>query len=81
MRQNEYSKSRMSEALLLINNVPALSQDETMGQIVVEILRAGENLNRKEICKKLVDRIELAESAEDVKHFEQLIMLVLKSEF
>lgn len=81
MRQNEYSKSRMSDALLLINNVPALSQDETMGQIVVEILRAGENLNRKEICKKLVDRIELAENAEDVKHFEQLILLVLKSEF
>ncbi len=80
MRQNEYSKSRMSDTLFLINNVPALSQDETMGQIVVEILRAGADLNRKEICKKLVDRIELAASAEEVKYFERLILLVLKSE-
>ncbi|EIC84977.1 hypothetical protein [Serratia sp. M24T3] len=80
MRQSEFSKSKMGDALFLLNNVPALSQDETMGQIVVEILRAGENLNRREILKKLVGRIELAASAEDVKHFEQLILVVLKSE-
>lgn len=80
MRQNEFLKSRMSDALFLINNVPALSQDETMGQIVVEILRAGENLDRRGICKKLVERIERAASAEDVQHFEKLILLVLKSE-
>ncbi|WP_312830088.1 regulatory protein YcgZ, partial [Pantoea anthophila] len=30
------------------------SQQETLGQVVVEILNAGQNVNRKSICTKLL---------------------------
>ncbi|MEG3136131.1 regulatory protein YcgZ [Rouxiella sp. T17] len=77
MRQDKYSAPSLSDAHLF-NNVPVLSQDETMGQIVVEILRAGKNLNRKALCSKLLRRIEVAGSAEEEKHYQQLIHLVLE---
>jgi len=45
------------------------SEEETMGQIVVEILTAGRNLNRKALCDKLLNRIETAKSGEQEKHY------------
>ncbi|WAT02116.1 regulatory protein YcgZ [Rouxiella chamberiensis] len=77
MRQDKYSALPLSDAHLF-NRVPVLSADETMGQIVVEILRAGKNLNRKALCSKLLRRIEVAGSAEEEKHYQELIRLVLE---
>ncbi len=77
MRQDEYGKSQVSDAQYL-NNVPLFKQDETMGQIVVEILRAGKNLNRKALCSRLLHRIEVAGSAEEERHYQELIRLVLE---
>lgn len=60
------------------NNVPNLAIDETMGRIVVEILEAGKNLNRKALCDKLLRRIEVAGSAAEEKHYQKLIRMVLE---
>ncbi|ADP12397.1 conserved uncharacterized protein YcgZ [Erwinia sp. Ejp617] len=49
------------------------SQQETLGQIVVEILRSGRHLNRKAICSKLLTRLELASGSEQERHYQQLI--------
>lgn len=52
------------------------SQQETLGQIVAEILRAGKNLNRTAVCTRLVRRIELAGSAEEEQHYRELLGLL-----
>lgn len=36
------------------------TQQETLGQVVVEILSDGRNLNRKSLCTKLLSRLEKA---------------------
>lgn len=56
------------------------SQQETLGQIVVEILRSGRNLNRKAICAKLLSRLQLASSAEQEQHYQALIALLFGRE-
>ncbi|MBV4366014.1 regulatory protein YcgZ [Erwinia sp. BNK-24-b] len=56
------------------------SQQETLGQIVVEILRSGRNINRKAICSKLLRRLELASDAEQEKHYHELIGMLFGRE-
>ncbi|WP_034917819.1 MULTISPECIES: regulatory protein YcgZ [Erwinia] len=51
-------------------------QQETLGEIVVEILQSGCSLNRKAICSKLLQRLELASGSEEEKHYQQLIALL-----
>ncbi|HAB23719.1 MAG: regulatory protein YcgZ [Pantoea sp.] len=53
-------------------------EQETLGQIVVEILRAGKQLNRKTLCTKLLARLELAASPEEEQHYQKLISLLFK---
>lgn len=77
MRQNEYGNPQLSDVQFL--GSPAVpTQGETMGQIVVEILQAGKNLNRKALCSALLRRIETSGSAEEEKHYQELIRLVLE---
>jgi len=52
------------------------SQQETLGQVVVEILNAGQNVNRKSICTKLLRRRETASSPEEERHYHALISLL-----
>ena len=52
------------------------SQQETLGQVVVEILNAGQNVNRKSICTKLLRRLETASSQEEERHYHALISLL-----
>lgn len=56
------------------------SQQETLGQIVVEILRSGRNINRKAICSKLLRRLELASDAGEEKHYHELIGMLFGRE-
>ncbi|WP_427004054.1 regulatory protein YcgZ [Pantoea eucrina] len=58
------------------SKVSVPGQQETLGQIVVEILRAGKNLNRKAICTKLLRRLEVAASVEEERHYQALIGLL-----
>lgn len=80
MRQNGYTPNS-SEALAQYFSEASLpSQQETLGQIVVEILKEGRNLNRKSLCTKLLRRLELSGSAEEEHHYHQLIGLLFARE-
>ncbi|MFO6299971.1 regulatory protein YcgZ [Rahnella selenatireducens] len=54
------------------------SDEEAMGRIVVELLTAGKNLNRKNLCAKLLILVETASSADEERQYMQLIRLVLE---
>lgn len=54
----------------------AQMQQDTMGMITLEILRAGKNLNRKNICTKLIARLDCADGPEDEEHLQTLIALL-----
>lgn len=51
-------------------------QQEMLNNIVEEILGAGQNLNRKSICNKLLGRLELASSPEEQSRYHTLIGLL-----
>ncbi|WP_336220377.1 regulatory protein YcgZ [Citrobacter amalonaticus] len=55
-------------------NLP--TQQETLGQVVVEILTDGKSLNRKSLCTKLLSRLEQANSQEEEHHYHTLIGLL-----
>jgi len=59
-----------------ISEATAQTQQETLGLIVVEILRAGKSLNRKTICASLLRRIEAAATPEEERHYQTLIGLL-----
>lgn len=77
MRQSNSLLSSSEDIARYFREASLPSQQETLGQIVVELLRAGKNVNRKGICTKLVRRLELASTTEEEKHFQQLIGLLL----
>jgi len=52
------------------------SQQETLGAIVVEVLRSGRTLSRKAICLRLIARLEKASSPEEEQHLQELVSLL-----
>jgi hypothetical protein len=76
MRQNKHDDMSPDASPSLYSQV--FSKEETMGRVVVEILEAGKNLNRKALCSKLLNRVESAGSEEEEKHYMKLIRLVLE---
>ncbi|MFU9135886.1 regulatory protein YcgZ [Erwinia tasmaniensis] len=73
MRQDSSNPVVEADIRRYFNESVMPTQQETMGQIVVEILRAGGNLNRKALCTKLLRRLELASGSEQEKHLQELI--------
>ncbi|HCX00288.1 MULTISPECIES: regulatory protein YcgZ [Pantoea] len=63
----------ISDTVRYISNAAQPSQQETLGQVVTEILRAGQNLNRKALCSRLIRRLELASGPEEEQQLHQLI--------
>ncbi|MBC0854852.1 regulatory protein YcgZ [Pantoea stewartii] len=53
-----------------------LSQQETLGAIVVEVLRSNRTLSRKSICLLLIARLKKASSPEEEQHLKQLVSLL-----
>ena len=80
MRQNGHAPEAISDIARYFNQASQPSQQETLGEIVVEILRAGHNLSRKAICSKLLSRLELASTAEEESHLHELIGLLFRRE-
>lgn len=76
MRQNSHNGMSADMSSSLYNQV--FSEEESMGRVVVEILQAGKNLNRKALCSKLLNRVEAAGSEEEEKHYMKLIRMVLE---
>ncbi|MCK3297194.1 regulatory protein YcgZ [Escherichia coli] len=54
------------------------TQQETLGEIVTEILKDGRNLSRKSLCAKLLCRLEQATGEEEQKHYNALIGLLFE---
>lgn len=52
------------------------TQQETLGEIVTEILLDGRNLNRKALCTKLLKRLEHASDTEEENHYNVLIRML-----
>ncbi|KGT89106.1 MULTISPECIES: regulatory protein YcgZ [Enterobacterales] len=78
MRQNGYTPNSSEAIAQYFNKASLPSQQETLGQIVVEILREGKNLNRKSLCTKLLRRLEISSNAEEEHHYHQLIGLLFE---
>ena len=79
MRQNVTKfPDSASDIALYFSKASAPTQQETLGQIVVEILRAGKNLNRKAICTKLLRRLETVASLEEERHYQTLIGMLFE---
>ncbi|ERH63454.1 MULTISPECIES: regulatory protein YcgZ [Pantoea] len=79
MRQNVAKfPDSASEIARYFSRATAPTQQETLGQIVVEILRAGKNLNRKAICTKLLRRLEVAANYEEERHYQTLIGMLFE---
>lgn len=76
MRQNGYVPDSAGAIALCFSENTIPSQQETLGGIVVEILRDGKTLNRKMLCTKLLNRLEQAQDAEQQNHYHQLIGLL-----
>lgn len=69
MRQNVV----ISDTVRYMSDVTLPSQQETLGQVVTEILRAGQNLNRKALCSRLIRRLEQATGPEEEQQLHLLI--------
>ncbi|WP_311790139.1 MULTISPECIES: regulatory protein YcgZ [Pantoea] len=63
----------ISDTVRYISNAAQPSQQETLGQVVTEILRAGQNLNRKALCSRLIQRLEQASGPEEERQLQLLI--------
>ncbi|MGK3122583.1 regulatory protein YcgZ [Candidatus Pantoea formicae] len=80
MRQDKNLSSTLDAIARYFNEASLPSQQETLGKIVVEILRSGRSLSRKTLCTKLICRLEQADSPEEELHLQQLIGLMFTSE-
>ncbi|HAT24394.1 MAG: regulatory protein YcgZ [Pantoea sp.] len=69
MRQNVI----IADTVRYIGTTALPSQQETLGQVVTEILRAGQNLNRKALCSRLIRRLEQATGPEEEQQLHLLI--------
>ncbi|MFK3710787.1 MULTISPECIES: regulatory protein YcgZ [Leclercia] len=76
MRQNGFAPTTANAIAQYFNKANQPSQQETLGQIVVEILREGKILNRKAICTRLLYRMEQASDREEESRYQTLIGLL-----
>ncbi|MBB1200992.1 two-component-system connector protein YcgZ [Enterobacteriaceae bacterium 89] len=78
MQQNGYIPDTADAIARYFNKANLPTQQETLGQIVVEILNDGRNLNRKALCTKLLGRLEQASCVEEEGHYNQLIGMLFE---
>ena len=78
MRENGYTPNTANAITQYFNKANQPSQQETLGQIVVELLREGKILNRKAICTRLLYRMEQATDQEEESRYQTLIGLLFE---
>ena len=76
MRQNSYIPDSGNAIVQYFEKAALPTQQETLGQIVVEILSDGRHLNRKNLCTKLLSRLYKASGPEEESHYHALIGLL-----
>ncbi|MFG1172672.1 regulatory protein YcgZ [Erwiniaceae bacterium CAU 1747] len=78
MQQNSYVPATANAIARYFDKADQIEQQETLGEIVVEILTDGRSLNRKSICTKLLCRLENASDSEEESHYQTLIGLLFE---
>ncbi|WP_380177535.1 regulatory protein YcgZ [Kalamiella sp. sgz302252] len=56
------------------------SHQETLGQVVMEVLKSGITVNRQSICARLLSRLAEIKQPELEKHHHELIALLFGRE-
>ncbi len=80
MHQNGYLPDTTNAFIRYIDTADLPTQQETLGEIVVDILKDGRHLNRKSLCTKLLSRLEQASTPEEERHYQMLINLLFGHE-
>ena len=78
MQQNSYITNSSNAIARYFDKASQPSQQQTLGEIVREILCDGRSLNRKAICSKLLCRLETASSPKEETHYQTLIGLLFE---
>ncbi|HKS35060.1 MAG TPA: regulatory protein YcgZ [Enterobacteriaceae bacterium] len=78
MRQNGYIPDTANAITRYFNKAALPTQQEILGNIVMEILREGRNVSRKAICTKLLHRVEAASDRDEVAHYHTMIGLLFE---
>lgn len=60
----------------VMQNVP--SREETLGDIVMALLRSGQIISKRTLCLKLIARIETATDPVTEAHLNDLLKLILR---
>ena len=60
-----------------IRGIP--SREETLGDIVLALLRSGQIISRRTLCLKLIGRIEAATDPAMQAHLSGIIRLILRN--
>ena len=76
MRENGFVPNTANAITQYFNKASQPTQQEALGQIVVEILREGKVLNRKAICTKLLSGMEKASDFDEESRYQTLIGLL-----
>ncbi|ERM09612.1 hypothetical protein L584_14915 [Pantoea agglomerans Tx10] len=76
MQLNLSSTCSNSDIADYFSRANLLSQQETLGSVVAEILRSGQTLNRKAICLRLIVRLDKASSDAEEQQLHALIELL-----
>lgn len=72
MQQNGYIPDTANAIAQYFNKASLPSQQETLGQIVMDILNEGRHLNRKALCTKLLSRLDRARAPEEEEPLSDL---------
>ena len=78
MQQKGYVADSAAAIAQYFEKAALPTQQETLGQVVVEILSDGRNLNRKSLCTKLLSRLEKADGLEEEEHYHMLLGLLFE---
>ncbi|MEI2264102.1 regulatory protein YcgZ [Erwinia sp. CGal63] len=80
MRQDSINPHSAEMSLYFSAQEAVPSHQETLGEVVMEILKAGMTVNRQSICAKLLSRLADARQPELEKHHHELIAMLFGRE-
>ncbi len=78
MQQKGYATDSAAAIAQYFEKAALPTQQETLGQVVVEILSDARNLNRKTLCTKLLSRLGRADGPEEEEHYHILLGLLFE---
>lgn len=78
MRQNSFNPKTESDVSLYfsVSDRAVPSHQETMGEVVMEILKSGMTVNRQSICARLLSRMSNDKHSHLEQHHHELIAML-----